>query len=85
MAAVAPATSSPSSPPAAPGTRDLELLAGPLAQPGIADDLLDLVGVDARAIDDGLLHEAEKVGGMESGQSTVLATDRGADGIDEND
>lgn len=46
--AAAPAPSAPAAAPAAPpmaaGERELELLAGPLERPGIADDLLELFG-----------------------------------------
>ena len=41
--------------------------------------------VDARALDDRLLHDAEQLGGMDAGQAATAATDRGADGIDDDD
>ena len=50
-----------------------------------ANDLLDFGRVNAGALDDGLLHQTKKVGGVQSGQATVLAANGGTDGVDNND
>ena len=50
-----------------------------------ADDLADLGGVDAGALDRGALHGAEQVGGVDGRQAAVAPAERRADGLDDDD
>ena len=54
-----------------------------LTQP--ADDLADLGRVDARPLDDRLLHLGEQFGGVDGGQTAAPTTDRGPGGFDDHD
>ncbi len=49
-----------------------------------ADELLDVAGVDAGLLDDGLLDRAQEFGGVQSGQPTVALADRAAGGFDDD-
>ena len=42
-------------------------------------------GIDAGALDERLLHDAEQVGRVDGGQAAVAAADGGADGVDDDD
>ena len=50
-----------------------------------ADDLPDVLGVDAGALHGGALHGTEELGGVDGREPTVAAPERGADGFDEDD
>jgi len=63
---------------------DVERLFADLAH-APADDLADLQGVDAGAVDGRMLDRAEQVGGMHGGESTVAATERGSDRFHHHD
>ncbi len=63
---------------------DVERLLADLAD-AAGDDLADLGGVDAVALDDRPLHVREDLGGVEGGQATIALSDRGANGIDDHD
>ena len=66
------------------GAADVERLLADLAH-AAADDLADLGGVDAGALDEPRLHGAEQVGGVHGGQAAVAAPDGRADGFDDHD
>ncbi len=63
---------------------DVEALLADLADAS-ADDLADLGGIDPRALHDRRLHDAQQLGGMDSGEAAASATDRRADGVDDVD
>ena len=48
-----------------------------------ADDLFDVAGVDAGLLDQSLLHRAQQLGGVQSGQPSVALADRAAGGFDD--
>ena len=66
------------------GAGDVEALLADLAD-AAADDLADLGRVDAGALDDRLLDDAEQLGRMDAREAATTATDRRANGIDDDD
>src|SRR6201999_181420 len=63
---------------------DLGLARGDLALAGLqdlaVDDLLDLLGIDARALQRGLDRDAAELGGLERGERSAHLADRGTRG-----
>jgi hypothetical protein len=66
------------------GAGDVERLLADLAD-AAAHHLVDRGGVDAGALDDGLLHVGEHLGRVQGGQAAVALADGRADGVDDDD